>query len=93
MEINHQQSQNIFHTFNINNNKKNSIVTFGLQRERLRLEKQPSHTMVRGALAVSSCPLLVLKFTPLMILSSSSRNVTVPCSNFTLHKIWNNKSK
>ena len=34
--------------------------TLGLQRERRKLEKQPSHTMVSGAYDLSSCPSLVL---------------------------------
>ena len=59
-------------------------VTFGLQSERLKFEKQPSHTIVRGALAIISSPFLVLYCTPLTIPFSVMREVTVPCSSFTL---------
>lgn len=43
--------------------------------------------MVRGAYAVSTLPSLVLYCTPLIVPFSSSKEVTVPCSNRTLEKI------
>ena len=36
------------------------ILTLGVQRERRKFEKQPSHTMVKGAYAVIVSPSLVL---------------------------------
>ena len=60
------------------------MFTFGEQNDLLRLEKQPSQTIVRGAYAFNSSPLLVLYRTPLTVPFSSSKEVTVPCSNHTL---------
>lgn len=62
-------------------------LTLGLQSDRRKFEKQPSHTIVKGAYAVSSSPALVLYCTPLIVPFSSSREVTVPCSNRTLAPI------
>jgi hypothetical protein len=60
------------------------ILTLGLQRERRKFEKQPSQTIVRGAYAVNSWPSLFLYCTPLIVPFSSSREMTDPCSKFTL---------
>lgn len=67
--------------------------TLELQRVRLKFEKQPSHTIVRGAQVLISSPVLVLYCTPLIVPFSSRRDVTVPCTKVTLKKMWISDTK